>query len=265
MFDLGRHAQLYPNIVYERQVELDTTTVDQLVSTDVVAHLPDLIVIDTQGADLKVLRGATTTLKTANSVVVEVSHEPLYEGGSTFMEVLHFLFDQGFRLWRCAFTRRGWGDALFVRPTTSDPSDDLPSWGGNLALGKPATQSSRSRWSAADDPQGAVNGRKTGGYGFHTDRERNPWWQVDLGAPHAINEVRVYNRCDTGEARARTLTIHLSRDGKAWEQVWDQDGVAFGGVVFGPLRALINGRQARYVRLALGDVEYLHLDEVEIY
>ena len=32
-----------------------------------------------------------------------------------------------------------------------------------------------------EDAAGAVDGVKDGKWGFHTDFENNPWWQVDLG------------------------------------------------------------------------------------
>ena len=34
---------------------------------------------------------------------------------------------------------------------------------------------------AEEDAAGAVDGIKTGQWGFHTAHESNPWWQVDLG------------------------------------------------------------------------------------
>ena len=60
----------------------------------------------------------------------------------------------------------------------------------NLALGRPATQSSVSRWSKFPTPEadaaGAVNGTIDGQPGFHTANEPCPWWQVDLQATYAI-------------------------------------------------------------------------------
>ena len=54
----------------------------------------------------------------------------------------------------------------------------------NLALNKPALQSSTSRWSRSrfpeQDARGANNGIISREEGFHTAHERNPWWQVDL-------------------------------------------------------------------------------------
>lgn len=264
MLDLGSHTRWYPSVHYERYIEMTTSTVDQLVADGTIAHLPDLLVVDTQGADLKVLRGAKSTLASASCLLVEVSHDPLYDGGCTFLEIVEFLRDQGFVLWSARFGRAMWGNAFFVRPLTFS-EEDLPGWDGNLALNRPAAQSSIGPHTGAD-PQGAVNGQKTGGFGFHTAKEENPWWQVDLGASHPIREVRVYNREGRTADRAINLRILFSRDGTEWEQVWDQGGVlVFGGKIYGPLRALFDDKSARYVRLTLPGKEYLHLDEVEIY
>src|SRR6185503_8422180 len=63
---------------------------------------------------------------------------------------------------------------------------------GNIALNKPARQSSTSGWSKPNDAQGAVDGQKTGGYGFHTSEEANPWWEVDLGQDCAIGQIVIY-------------------------------------------------------------------------
>ena len=48
--------------------------------------------------------------------------------------------------------------------------------------------------STQSDAAGAVDGVKNGAYGFHTQREPNPWWQVDLGEPVAIVRIVVFNR-----------------------------------------------------------------------
>lgn len=149
---------------------------------------------------------------------------------------------------------------------TPDPagSPDTPG-DANLALRHAARQSSRSEWSTANDPQGGVDGVKNGRFGFHTGREASPWWQVDLGAPHVLREVRVYNRLDAASDRARTLRILLSSDGTRWEQVYRHAGAAFGGTDGKFLRVQLGGRTARHVRVQLAETNFLHLDEVEVW
>src|SRR5215469_2470915 len=89
----------------------------------------------------------------------------------------------------------------------------------NVALNRPATQSSVSIWSRAKAPEGdaagAVNGRLDGEAGFHTERESSPWWQVDLGEVYGISEVRIFNR-KTCAHRLRKFSVLGSLNGRAW-------------------------------------------------
>jgi hypothetical protein len=136
----------------------------------------------------------------------------------------------------------------------------------NIAKGKPASQSSLSRWSRPNDAQGAVSGHRTGRFGFHTDEEPNPWWQVDLLAPAPIHRIRLWNREDIAPERARNLVIELSEDGVAWDVAHATGEAVFGGIASGtPLDLVLDARRARFVRVRKLDPGYLHLDEVEVY
>ncbi|GAB4131471.1 HzsA-related protein [Thermopirellula anaerolimosa] len=118
-----------------------------------------------------------------------------------------------------------------------------------------------------DDARGACDGVKDGKWGFHTQREVQPWWQVDLGRIEQIGHLLIFNRCDGGTAsRAAKLCVLISDDGTAWREVYRHDGSPFQGAPDGkPLRVAMNGLAGRFVRLQLADTQYFHLDEVEIY
>jgi hypothetical protein len=79
----------------------------------------------------------------------------------------------------------------------------------NIALGKPATQSSvgpaSRNPSVRNDAAGAVNGLLTGTYGFHTGHDDPPWWMVDLEEPYRLSSVWIFNRLD-----APSTLQHLS-------------------------------------------------------
>lgn len=136
----------------------------------------------------------------------------------------------------------------------------------NLAVGKAASQSSLSEWSKPKDAQGAVDGVKDGGFGFHTNDELNPWWQVDLGTDCTIDKVVVYNREDCCSERARTISVMLSSDGVNFQMAYTHNGSVFGGVMSNrPLTVPMNNMSARFVRLQLKEKNALHLDEVEVY
>lgn len=120
--------------------------------------------------------------------------------------------------------------------------------------------------SVQEDAAGAVDGEKTGKWGFHTECEEDPWWQVDLGQPQPIERVVIYNRCDECADRNAHIRLKLSDDGKVFREVYCHGGTTFYGATDNqPLQIALHGERARVVRLALTGKSYFHLDEVEIY
>lgn len=118
----------------------------------------------------------------------------------------------------------------------------------------------------AEDAAGAVDGIKTGKWGFHTAFENNPWWEVDLGAELTLDHCLIYNRCDAFPERNARIVLSSSTDGQRFTVVYSNPGTVFYGQTDGqPLRVELKGLRTRYVRLSLEGQQYLHLDEVELY
>jgi hypothetical protein len=117
------------------------------------------------------------------------------------------------------------------------------------------------------DAAGGCDGVKNGTYGFHTDSQQDPWWQVDLGGKLALDRVVIFNRGDGKvEDRAANLKVLLSLDGKQFKELYQHNGSKFFGFVDGrPLVVPAKGAEARLVRIQLPGTQYLHLDEVEVY
>ena len=140
----------------------------------------------------------------------------------------------------------------------------------NRALNKPALQSSTSVWSQsrtpAEDACGANNGATSPEMGFHTSRENNPWWQVDLEAPFMIDRVTIYNRRHMAE-RLRFFSVLLSMDGARWVSVFTKrDASIFGSADDEPYVVdLLGGRPARFVRIRLNGYEPLHFNELQAF
>lgn len=136
--------------------------------------------------------------------------------------------------------------------------------GTNIALHCAASQSSHYE-TRTPTPQGAVNGFKVGGFGFHTQYESEPWWMVDLGVIQPFTEVRIYNRIDSDCIdRACSLEVLTSSDDEIWKVLYQHDGSLFGGIDGRPLRIHCPGTSARYVKIRLRVPNFFHLDEVEI-
>lgn len=74
------------------------------------------LIVDVQGAELYVLKGATNFLaKWAHQVVAEIYTEELYEGCPLEEDVSAWMWDQGFALSRMSTCRKAWGNALYIR------------------------------------------------------------------------------------------------------------------------------------------------------
>jgi hypothetical protein len=149
---------------------------------------------------------------------------------------------------------RGWG---------FKPSDDL-------AFCKPALSSSVSRWSRYPDPERdacCANGESIlYDYAFHTDKEVNPWWRVDLLEEHIVEEIAIVNRL-TVPQRFRRFRIESSRDGDTWSVRFTQaEPCDVSSNLNQPHRVrLTDPAPVRYLRIVLLATDVLHLRRVQVF
>ena len=127
----------------------------------------------------------------------------------------------------------------------------------NLALRRPALQSSISLWSTDPsrtvDAAVAVSGDLASPRVFHTGQEYFPWWQVDLGQAYLVDRVEIENRPDMPE-RLAAFTLLGSLDGQAWRplQTFRVEPAARYVLDLAPPRL------ARWLRLRLDGRGHLH-------
>lgn len=113
---LGKHQDLYPKIKYVDSFRVKTKTLDSIIDERFSTDNFDLLTMDVQGSELKVLMGSARLLEgQINYVYAEVSEEPLYEGGCTFDEITSFLRVYGFRLKDLVINHKGWGNAFYSK------------------------------------------------------------------------------------------------------------------------------------------------------
>ncbi|KAF1083446.1 MAG: hypothetical protein GQF41_0224 [Candidatus Rifleibacterium amylolyticum] len=119
-------------------------------------------------------------------------------------------------------------------PASPAPKDKVASaakTSSNLALGKPATQSSTYAGTGVDQgPQHAVDGITSGRDPhdlIHTNYEKNPWWRVDLGVKSAIEKIKIYNRTNPEVKSNLSLELLVSDDGQNWQSVYTHDNEVF--------------------------------------
>ncbi len=83
---LGSHALKHPEIAYRSKIKLRSTTLDDIIfGTPAFASAAlDCLVMDVQGAEMKVVRGAHRTLAQCRYVFTEINEGGLYEGNSSY-------------------------------------------------------------------------------------------------------------------------------------------------------------------------------------
>ncbi|MDR6181876.1 galactose-binding domain-containing protein [Asaia bogorensis] len=138
----------------------------------------------------------------------------------------------------------------------------------DLALGKPATQSSKHPDFVLPLEQIASEGVSPHdeNSSFQTAAEWFPWWQVDLERPCLIDSVLLVNT-DYWPVRNRMFTILVSLDGTSWEEVFSKtDHTIFGSTVNDAYRVVFpNVIYTRFVRVRLDNWDHLHLKSVQVF
>ncbi len=141
----------------------------------------------------------------------------------------------------------------------------------NVALGKPATQSSTL---STYGPMRAVDGNLSGVLGdsslSHTNLDAQAWWEVDLGASYSIATIHLHNRSDCCGDRLSNFHVLVSDTpfvSQALTPTLNQPGVtdyAYPGIVGGET-IITATRTARFVRIQLQSTNFLHLAEVRVF
>jgi FkbM family methyltransferase len=117
ILDFKLHKDIWPEITYVRDIVLPTITLDTLLDGD-TSH--DALIIDTQGSELLVLKGAEMSLPHFKCIKTEAADFESYTDCATVDTISDFLFRRGYELIRQdAFAQRSEGgtyyDLLFRR------------------------------------------------------------------------------------------------------------------------------------------------------
>ena len=103
---------LHPYIGSET-VDVEITTLDILFKNDPV----DFLSIDVQGYELEVLKGASNTLSSINSIIVEVNRTEQYKNCALVQDIDIYLDKYDFKRVETEWwgDKEDWGDALYIK------------------------------------------------------------------------------------------------------------------------------------------------------
>lgn len=98
IFELARHREIWPQVDFSSTIRLTSTTLPTLLASEGIdPSRYQALVLDTQGSELLILRGAAPILRGFAYVKTEVADFESYAGGCLLEEMERFMRDQGFR------------------------------------------------------------------------------------------------------------------------------------------------------------------------
>jgi FkbM family methyltransferase len=98
ILDLKLHSEIWPQVKFDRSIRLLTCTLDTMIQRERIRSSKfQALVLDTQGSELLILKGAETLIKGMTFIKVEVADFESYEGCCQLADVEAFLMERGFR------------------------------------------------------------------------------------------------------------------------------------------------------------------------
>lgn len=115
ILDLDLHQEVWPEVTYEKTISLRSSTLPNLLkSRNIDIRNYDMLVLDTQGAELLVLKGASSILDNFTYIKSEVPDFESYKGCCQVKDLESFLGQYGFREYvRHPFAKRHAGGSYY--------------------------------------------------------------------------------------------------------------------------------------------------------
>jgi FkbM family methyltransferase len=99
ILDIGLHANIWPEIHYIKSIKLRSLTLASLIKNEKIdIQKYQALIIDTQGTELLVLKGASEILKKFKYIIVEAADFESYVGCCTIKDLSCYLNNFGFKL-----------------------------------------------------------------------------------------------------------------------------------------------------------------------
>ncbi|ULQ56252.1 FkbM family methyltransferase [Flavihumibacter rivuli] len=108
------HLDVHPDVLFSESIDVPSFTIDDWACNEGVTHI-DLMWLDMQGAEYKVLKAAPRILQTVKLIYSEVSLIETYEGVVLYPQYRDWLAMQGFKVIREDLPYEDMGNVLFGR------------------------------------------------------------------------------------------------------------------------------------------------------
>ena len=113
------HLKQYPTITFESRESVKVCPLDKFIEFfDSISNYPskfNVLVVDVQGSELAVFKGATETLINIDCIFTEVNRAELYENCAQVDSVDAYLEQFGFKRIITNWAGNTWGDAVYAK------------------------------------------------------------------------------------------------------------------------------------------------------
>lgn len=97
IFDLKEHKEIWPEIDYIASIKLSSNTLDTLLAHENInPDVYDALVMDTQGSELLVLKGALNNIHRFKYIKTEVSDFEIYKDCYQLKDIEEFMSEHGY-------------------------------------------------------------------------------------------------------------------------------------------------------------------------
>jgi len=96
---LEDHQTMYPDVAFVDSIQLNARSLDWIIETEGIdLDMYDSLILDVQGAELRVLKGAVTVIPKMRYIEVEVADFRAYNSCPILSEMTQFMYANGFLL-----------------------------------------------------------------------------------------------------------------------------------------------------------------------
>ena len=106
----------HPEVLTEQKYQTRSISLDDLFERESIIEKYRIVVLDVQGAEIEVIKGATKAIQNIDYLITEISSIELYKGTAKIKMLKKILHQLDFTMVASELNRStGWGEALFIR------------------------------------------------------------------------------------------------------------------------------------------------------
>jgi FkbM family methyltransferase len=98
IYEFAAHKEIWPDVTYTKTITIKSITLDSLIKRERIEMINfDALIMDTQGSELLVLKGAANILRHFRFIKTEVADFESYRGCCRLMDMDEFLQGHGYK------------------------------------------------------------------------------------------------------------------------------------------------------------------------